>query len=440
MTPTPHPPPPFYGRPSREIQPRLGPLAGIRVADFTWMAMGSVASRILADFGAECIKIEDRTHRDMPRVFPMYKDGGVRAGGERLADADPNKGGVFNNICRNKLAITLNLRTERGRELAEQLISHSSVVAENFAPDVMERWGLTYQRMTELVPDIIYARMSGYGHSGPHYQHRSFGPIMQANAGLMSIAGLPGREPSGWGFAYMDYLGAYYSAAAILMAVWNRRRTGQGTEIDMAGVEAAVGLIGPVFLDITVNQHSTLRPDYPTGNRLEYPDAAPHGVYPCRGEDRWVAIAVFDDADWEAFVKALDDPHWAADERFSSQASRFAHQDELDAHVAAWTTDKDHQWVMSHLQSHGVSAGAVQHSGDLNEVDPQLAHRGAFFEMDHPVIGVARFEDFPARMSGKGLDHWRSAPLVGEDNDYVYGEILGLDPDEREKLTHEGVI
>ncbi|HET9078415.1 MAG TPA: CoA transferase [Acidimicrobiales bacterium] len=430
---------PFYGSADRTPRPRGGPLAGLRVADFCWMGVGSVATRLLADFGAEVIKIEDRVRVDMPRRLPLYKDA-VRSFGQEVTDPDPNKGGLFNNYSRNKLGVTINLRTERGRRLAEQLISVSSVVTENFAPGVMEKWGFTYDRLRELVPDVIYARMSGYGHSGPHQHYRSYGPVVQAASGLSYIAGLPGREPSGWGLSYMDNMAAYYNSAAILMAVWNRRRTGQGTEIDVAAVEIGVGLIGPVLLDVTVNGHTTRRPDYPTGNRLEHPHAAPHGVYPCAGDDRWVAIAVFDDEEWAGLTKALDNPDWAADERFSHQEGRYAHQDVLDGHIAAWTGGRDPHSVMTLLQSHGVRCGAVQDPRDLNEVDPQLAHRGTFFEMDHPVIGPARFEGFPARMSGRGPDHWRSAPLVGEDNDHVFGQILGMEEAELSELREQGVI
>ena len=235
-------------------------------------------------------------------------------------------------------------------------------------------------------------------------------------------------------------MAAYYNSAAILMAIWNRRRTGEGTEIDVAAVEVGVTLLGPILLDLTVNQHSTRRPDYPTGNRLEYPHAAPHGVYPCRGDDRWVAIAVFDDEEWRRLVKALGAPEWADDEHFADQEQRFQHQDELDAHLSVWTSDKDPHWLMAHLQAAGVRAGAVQNPQDLNEVDPQLAHRGTFFEMDHPVIGTARFEGFPAHLTASGPDHWRSAPLVGEDNDYVFGRILGISEEERAELFAEGVI
>jgi benzylsuccinate CoA-transferase BbsF subunit len=425
--------------PARRPRPRRGPLAGIRVADFCWMGVGAVATRMLADFGAEVIKIEDRSRIDMPRRLPFYK-GDPRSYGEELPDADPDRGGLFNNYSRNKLGVTINLRTERGRELASRLIGISSVVTENFAPGVMERWGFTYDRLKELVPDVVFARMSGYGHSGPHQHYRSYGPVVQAASGLSYIAGLPGREPSGWGLSYMDNMAAYYNAAAILMAVWNRWQTRLGTEIDVAAVEVGVSLIGPVLLDVTVNGRSTHRPDFPIGNRLEHPHAAPHGVYPAIGHDCWVAIAVFDDGDWHGLVVAMGQPEWAQQPEFASQEARYANQDRLDAYVASWTSGRDRHEIMHLLQAHGVPAGAVQNARDLSETDPQISSHGTFFELDHPVIGTARFEGFPVLTTGEGADHWRSAPLLGEDNSYVFGEILGIDEDEQAELRDEGVI
>jgi crotonobetainyl-CoA:carnitine CoA-transferase CaiB-like acyl-CoA transferase len=403
------------------------------------MGVGSVATRLLGDFGAEVIKIEDRTRIDMPRRLPIYK-GDPRSYGEEIPNPDPNKGGLFNNYSRNKLGVTINLRTERGRQLAEQLIRVSSVVTENFAPGVMERWGFTYEHLRELVPDVIFARMSGYGHSGPYEYYRSYGPVVQAASGLSYAAGLPGREPSGWGLSHMDNMAAYYNSAALLMAIWSRNRTGLGTEIDVAAVEVGVGLLGPILLDVTVNGHTTKRPDYPTGNRLEHPHAAPHGIYRCRGEDRWVAIAVFNDDEWHRLLQALGSPAWGEDARFASQEGRFAHQDDLDGYISAWSVSQDPHDIMHHLQAHGVRAAAVQNPEDLNEVDEEIAYRGTFFEMDHPVIGPARFEDFPGRLSEGAPDHWRSAPLVGEDNDYVFGELLGLDKEEVADLSQQGII
>jgi crotonobetainyl-CoA:carnitine CoA-transferase CaiB-like acyl-CoA transferase len=404
------------------------------------MGVGSVATRLLADFGAEVIKIEDRQRIDTPRKLPLYKGEGARNFGEEVVGADPDKGGLFNNYCRNKLGVTINMRTAEGRKLAERLIAASSVVTENFAPGVMERWGLTYERLTQLRPDVIYARMSGYGHSGPHAAYRSYGPVVQAVSGLSFISGLPGREPSGWGLSYMDNQAAFYNSAAILMAIRRRNQTGQGTEIDVSAVETGIGLLGPVLLDVTVNGRVTRTPDYPTGNRLEHPHAAPHGIYPARGEDRWVAITIFSDDEWSRFADAIGRPGWTRDERYSTQLSRWQHQDELDVAVADWTCQRDRYEVTKLLQDAGVRAGAVQNAEDLNEADPQLEHRGVFFELDHPVIGPARFEGVPVKFATMTPDNWRSGPVLGEDNEFVFRELLGVGADEYAELGAAGAI
>lgn len=424
----------------RAPRSRRGPLTGVRVADFCWMGVGALATRTLADFGAEVIKIEDRTRLDMPRRLPIYKGEPARAYGNEDANPDPNKGGLFNNYNRNKLGVTINMRTEKGRKLAERLIAASNVVTENFAPGVMERWGFTEERVREIRSDVIYARMSGFGHSGPHQHYRSYGPVVQAVSGLSYVSGLPGREPSGWGLSYMDNQAAYYNSAALLMAIFARNATGQGTDIDVSAVEAGIELLGPLLLDVGVNGRSTKDGNFPTGNRLEHPQAAPHGVYPCAGDDRWVAIAVFDDDEWRSLVNALGSPAWASDPAFATQPARFAHQDELDRHISDWTRNRDRHDVMHQLQAVGVRAGAVQNAQDLDETDPQIAEHGTFFELDHPVIGPALFEGMPFRMAEGAADNWRSAPLLGEDNEYVFKGIIGLDDDEIADLAEEGVI
>ncbi len=423
----------------RAPRPRHGPLAGIRVADFCWMGVGSLATRFLADFGAEVIKIENRLRLDTPRKLPIYKDT-VRAYGEEDPNPDPNKGGLHNNYSRNKLGITVDMRTEAGRGLVNKLIAKSSVVTENFAPGVMERWGLTYARLNELSPNVIYARMSGFGHSGPYHHYRSYGPVVQAACGLSFISGLPRRKPSGWGLSYMDNQAAYYNSAALMMAIYQRNRTGEGTEIDVSAVEAGIHLCGPVMLEASVNGRKTRDESFPNGNRLEYPHAAPHGVYPAKGEDRWLAIAVFNDEEWQKMLKVMGNPAWANNPAFADQDSRFAHQDELDRHISLWSAEQDCHQAMNRLQQAGVRAAAVQNAQDLNEIDPQLAHRKLFFEMDHPVIGHARFEGEAMKFSRSSPDLWRSAPLLGEDNDYVYRQILGLTTDEINELSETGVI
>jgi crotonobetainyl-CoA:carnitine CoA-transferase CaiB-like acyl-CoA transferase len=282
--------------------------------------------------------------------------------------------------------------------------------------------------------------MSGYGHSGPHQEYRSYGPVVQAVSGMTFMSGLPGREPSGIGLSLMDNQAAYYNSAALLAAIFHRMVTGEGCEIDVSAVEVGVSLLGADLLDVSVNDRRTRRPGFPTGNRLEHPAAAPHGVYPCAGDDRWVAIAVFDDADWTRLVEAMGAPTWAADPAFADADGRRAAHDRLDQHIAEWTGTRDRHDVMQQLQQAGLAAAAVQNPQDLAERDPQIAARGVFFELDHPVIGSALFEGSPMTLSRTDADLWRSAPLLGEDNDYVYGDILGLDTEERARLAEAGVI
>jgi len=427
--------------PARRPRRSSGPLAGVRVADFCWMGVGACATRILGDFGAEVIRIEDRNRLDMPRVLPIYKGAGARNYGEGDPDPDPNAGGLFNNYNRNKLGVTINMRDPRGRALCERLIASSSVVTENFAPGVMEKWGLTYDYIRTLTPNVIMARMSGFGHSGPHADFKSYGPVVQAVSGLSFISGLPGREPSGWGLSYMDNMAAFYNGAALLMAIYHRNRTGEGTEIDVSAIEAGINLLGPILLDVTVNGRRTKDdPNYPLGNRIEYPNAAPHGVYPVRGRDRWIAISVLDEASWAGLVAELGNPDWAGEARFATQADRFAHQDALDALVGAVTATRERYDLMHRLQSRGVAAAVVQTPEDVNEHDPQLAQSGVFFELDHPVIGPAQFEGTPIRFSKTRQDNWRSAPLLGEDNHHVFTELLGLSEDDYQSYAAEGVI
>ena len=404
------------------------------------MGVGACATRLLADFGAEVIRIEDRNRLDMPRRLPIYK-GEARTYGEEDANPDPNKGGLFNNYNRNKLGVTINMRSPKGRALANRLIASSSVVTENFAPGVMERWGLTYERLRELSPQVIFARMSGFGHSGPHAEFRSYGPVVQAVSGISHISGLPGQEPSGWGLSYMDNQAAFFNAAALLVAIYNRNLTGEGAEVDVSAVEAGISLArpGPVGrggewpLDprtglsdrqpARASQRRAapgfIRASGPTAGSRSPSSTTPNGVACSR---------------WPMSLPGPDDPH------FATQAARFANQDALDDHLAAWTRDKDRHALMHALQVAGVAAAAVQTTEDTIDHDPQIASRGLFFELDHPVIGEALFEGTPIKFSRTVQENWRSAPLLGEDNEHVFKSLLGVSDDEYEALVAEGVL
>ena len=426
--------------PTRQPRTRSGPLAGIRVADFCWAGVGAMATRLLADFGAEVIKIEDRKHLDRSRRLPIYKGERAWSYGEEDHGIDPDRSGVFNNYNRNKLSLTLDMNTDSGRDIAKRLIAASSVLTENFSPGVMERWGLDEMSVRQMSPQVIYTRMSGFGHSGPYAEYHSYGPTIQAVGGIYRMNGLPGREPSGFGLSYLDNQAAYYDSNAILAAIYARNETGRATDIDMAAIEIATQLIGPKLLDISVNGRTTGGPDFPNGNRLEYPKVAPHGVYPCIGDDRWIAIAVFDDSEWKSLVGAIGGPTWANDPRYSSSELRGRNSRWLHKHLSEWTSSQDRYELMHALQRVGVRASAVQDQQDVNETDPQMAHRDVFFEMDHPVAGQARFEGQPFTASNFEADHWRSGPLLGEDNEYVLETILEMSPEEISDLSARGVV
>ena len=439
--PTPSEPYPDPARsPHKHPARGIGPLAGIRVADFCWVGVGACATRALSDYGAEVIKIEDRRRIDMTRRLPVYKNEPARAFGNEDVNPDPNRGGVFNNYNRNKLSLTVDMRKKAGRDIVDRLITASSIVTENFAPGVMERWGLTYARLCELRPDVIFGRMSGYGHSGPDADFRSYGPIIQAVSGLSYISGLPGMAPSGWGLSYMDNQAAYFNSAALMMAIYNRTLTGRGSEIDVSAVEVGIKLLGPMLLEVTANGRRTREEQFPVGNDLEYPKVAPHGVYPIKGCDRWVAIAVFSEDEWQALKRLMGGPAWADAPEFADMRARHANRAALDKKIAEWTALQELAGLTDRLQQAGVCGALVQNAEDLNEHDPQLAARGVYFEMDHPVIGPARFEGSPTIFSRTKQINWRSGPLLGEDNHYVLTAILGMSTAEVETLVDEGVI
>ena len=272
-----------------------GALSSFRICDFTGQLAGAGATKWLASFGAEVIRIEDPVRQgrwDILRGVPPYVDD------RRGIDL----GGGFNNHNTDKLGITLNLRTERGKELLTRLIELSDVVSENFAKGVLERWGFGYERLREIKPDIVYVSNCGFGHVGPYSDFKSWGPIAQAVSGLTFASGLPGKPPAGWGYSYMDHTGAYYMAMAIMLALLHRQRTGEGQWVDLACTDAAVTLNGPALLDWTVNGRPTRREGSPDSNRNAWPPMAPHGIYPSRGDDEWVAISCRNQGDWEALA------------------------------------------------------------------------------------------------------------------------------------------
>ena len=386
-------------------------LKGIRILDFSWVLAGPYATRMLADFGAELLKVQP--------LMPEAEDKFSR--------------GYYNTWNRNKLGITLNLSKPQGVALAKRLVAISDAVVENFTPRVMANLGLDYDSLKKINPDLIMLSMSTMGGSGPWRDYAGFGPTIQAFSGITYLTSFPGKPPLGLGTSYADHIAGLLACLALLGAVEYRRRTGQGQYIDVSQVEAMASLLGDAVLGYTVDGKEV----EPVGNSST--EAAPHGVYRCKGDDRWCALAVFTDEEWLGFKRALGNPPWAEDKRFTTLASRLENKSELDRLVEDWTREHTAEEAMASLQRQGVAAGVVQSAADLAK-DPQLKHRGFFIELDHPELGKTISDAAPIRLSDTPARYTRAAQVLGQDNDYVYGELLGLSPGELAELKKQGII
>ena len=404
---------------------RENALEGVRVIDFSWIVAGPQCTRILADFGADVIKIENYSNMDY-----------IRASGG--ADS-PNRSPLFNTLNRNKRSLTLNVMHPRGMELLKTLIKKSDVIVENFSSRVLEKWGLGYEEQKKLNPGIIYCSMSGFGHSGRDRDFVTWGPTAQALSGLTYMSGLPGEESAGWGFSYMDHTGGFYGTIAIMMALLHRNRTGEGQHLDLSQVEAGIGLTGTSVLDYTVNNRPFRRDGMPPGNRAPEREIAPHNSYPCRGEDRWCVIAVTNDAEWDSLVNILGNPAWANDERFATMESRFANQNDLDEFISQWTINLTPLEVFDILQNAGVPAGAVQTPMERAEIDLQLKHRGFIAEVEHAELGNTKVESIPMKMSETPWKLNKASPLLGEHSAEIYMDLLGVSAEELGTLFEEGI-
>ncbi len=429
-------------RTSRRGRPMA--LDGIRVLDFTWFLASAGGTRFLAALGAECIKVEWAAHPDT-RLGVMAPVGGREA--RRTARAplpgvnDPDMGGQFNNKNAGKRGISLNVRHPQGLAIARQLVGLSDIVAEGFSPGVMDSWGLGWPTLQSLKPDIIYAQQSGMGGFGSYGRFRALGPVAAALAGTAEMSGLAEPAmPAGWGYSYLDWIGAYSFAVAMLSALTYRDRTGRGQHIDASQTETGIFIAGPPILDASANERSWRR----FGNRSPYQPAAPHGAYRCAGTDRWLAIACFDETAWQALARLAGRADWLEDPRFATLADRLLHQDELDAAVTEWTQNQGGYELMHALQGAGVAAGVCQDAADRVDDDPQLAALEWLTEVTGTKIGTWPVAETPVKLSetpthiGGPTD--RGAPCYGEDNEYVLGDLLGYTTGQIKQFAEDHVI
>lgn len=421
------------------------PFEGIRVCDFSWFAAAPVATKVLADHGAEVIKMESATRPD-----------GIRIASPQTPDVEEdslNVGGWFNNMNSSKLCLGLNLAHPRAKDVYDRLIMASDIVVENFSPRLKDRLGLNYEDYAKLKPDIIWVDQPMQGLVGPHRNRAGFGSVITPLGGLSALSGYAHRPPVGTGTNYTDYcINPGHLAIVIIGALRRRKKTGKGQHIVMAQVASGATVLETAILDYTVNDRIKER----TGNRV--PHAAPHDCYPCKGEDReittltplgpasvkrddrWCVIAVFTDAQWKAFCDVIGNPSWTQDSKFSTLLSRKENEEELDRLIGEWTGQRSPEEVMLLLQRAGVPAGIAQDAEDLLVHDPHLRSREYYVYLDHSETGHSAYDGIAFKLSDTPGKLSRPAPRIGEHTDYVCREILGMDEDEMDSLIVEGVL
>ena len=415
---------PFRQRP---LPGDSGPLAGVRVVECGEAYAVPHATRLLADMGADVIKVESRVRPDVARVWPFPNN--------EPGDAFWNRGAVYHEPNRNKRAITLDLRAAAGVEVFKRLVATADILCENYTPRVMAQFGLGYGDLVAVKPDLIMLSSTGYGHTGPWRDYTAWGFTIEPTAGISEFVGRPDGPPLRTGIAYVDMPAAAVGAYAVLAALRRRRRTGRGQWIDLAQYEVGAGFIGEAVVAASFSG----RPATRTGNR--HPAMAPQGVYPCSGEDRWVALTVASDAAWAALCGVLGRAELAEDPRFATAEARLAAQDALDAEISAWTSVRRAEEAAALLRAAGVPAAVAMSNRDLL-LDPHLRERG-FFELatadaSTGDLGTRPYPGLAARLSGFEGGIRRAAPTLGEDNDEVFAS-LGISAEERAALERDGV-
>jgi benzylsuccinate CoA-transferase BbsF subunit len=398
-----------------------GALDGVRVVDFSWVGAGSFTTRILAEHGADVIKIESSTRLDSLRIGPPFA-GGVKG---------VNRSGYFAERNADKRSTTFDLKNPAGADIVRRLIAGADVVANNFRPGVMESLGFGYDEVAAIRPDVIYLAMSMQGATGPESGYLGYGITIAAVTGLTGLSAEPDRYPVGTGTHYPDHVpNPGHAAFAVLAALRHRRRTGEGQRIEIAQTETTIAGIGPQIMQWTADQVEA----EPRGNAD--PRWAPHGVFPVAGDDRWIAIAVRNDTEWRALARELGlDP-----ERWATVGERLAARRQLEAEVASVTREREPEALMIRLQEAAVPAGVVADARRLVDVDPQLAARGHWQRLEHPEMGLALYGTAPFRLSETPGVLDRPAPLLGQHTRQVLSEVLGMSDSEIDALEAEGAL
>jgi benzylsuccinate CoA-transferase BbsF subunit len=396
----------------------------LKIVAFSWAMVGPLTLKFFADYGATVVRVETSLRPCVTRTSAPYKDNipGI------------NRSGYFNHFSANMMSLSLNMNTPQGLSVARDLIQWADVVMENFTPSVMDKWGLGYEALTKIKPDIIMVRQNGFGMEGPYKNLAAFGMILAAIAGIPQYIGWPDRGPLPVGVgAYTDSISPRFASAALIAALEYRDRTGKGQLIDLAQFETALYFFLPGLLDAAANDREPVR----NGNAVAY--AVPHNVYPCQGKERWCTIAATNDVQWAALCKAIGKPDLATDPQFDTLPHRKENEAELDAVIEAWTIDRAPEDVMTLLQAAGVPAGIVENAADVFE-DPQLRARGLFWPMEHSEIGMFTHLGSSLVLSKTPAQASTPSPCMGEHNEYVITKILGKTDEEFVELLAAGVL
>jgi benzylsuccinate CoA-transferase BbsF subunit len=399
------------------------PLEGLRFIDFSWIQAGPWVGRCFANFGAQVIRIESTTRVDWARGVPGAPDS---------VKGRHRKGALFTNFNCDKLGITLNLRHPKGIEIAKRLVAMADVVIDNFSAGYMDKIGLGYDELVKIKPNIIVLSMPVFGKTGPRCKFGAYGNGIQAGIGLNAVSGFPHRPPA-INIALPD-IGANpgHATVALLAALHHRNRSGEGQYIELPQLESSLSWMDTTVLEYTVNGHVR----GPQGNRSY---TAPHGVFRCAGEDRWCAIAVSSDEQWQGLCAAMGYPQWSKEAHFASAASRKANEDDLERLISDWTSQRDAEEIVALLQSKGVPAGVCQTGEDLIVRDEQVKAHQSFLELEYGG-GKALCENVFIGLSRTPGKVCKPGPPMGQDNEYVYREILGLTEDELNELYVEGAL
>jgi len=396
---------------------------GIKIADFAWVGVGPQIARELAEHGATVVRVESHKRPDTLRTAGPFKD--LTPGLDRTAF-----GAAYNT---NKYGISVDLTKPKGKEVAERLITWADIVTDSFTPGSMKALGLDYEEVRKLKPDIIYYSTCQMGQQGPLSKFGGYGEFGSAYSGFSHLLGSPERSPLPLVNAHTDFIAPWYMTMSLIGALLHRRKTGKGMYLDQAQVEAGVSFLGPLMLDYFVNGRVACR----MGNHDPY--MTPHNVYPCLGEDRWVAMTITNEEEWVSLCSVMEHPEWLQDPRFATLNSRKENEEELDSLIGEWTKDYTPHQLMAMLQDAGVPCGMVQTAEDLFD-DPQLKERRHFRFLEHGVIGKHAYNAPAYQLSKTPNDIRKAGPCLGEDNEFVYTEILGYSYDEIADMLVEGVI